>query len=171
MLGWSDIRMAEWYYGENGTQVGPLDDHAMRSAIGEGRLHQQTLVWRDGMVNWLPLGNVPELAAPNLQSVPHAPPVPVYYGPTSSPMAGRASGMAVASMVCGIVTWVSCFVFLGLPAIAAIICGHLALSSINHSPVPVAGRGMAISGLVMGYLMILTIAGSIFALLIAGAFK
>ena len=161
--------MAHWYYGENGSQVGPLDENAIRAAIGEGRVNQQTLVWREGMASWLPLSGVPELSS----SAPvYGPPgTPVYYGPTSGPVAGRTSGLAVASMVCGIVAWVSCLVLFGLPAIAAVIFGHIALGTIKNSPIPLGGRGMAISGLIMGYLMILTMAGGIIAMVIGGTVK
>ncbi len=60
-------------------------------------------------------------------------------------------GLAIASMVCGIVAVILC-IYGGLLGLPAVICGHLAISQINGSPVPMAGRGMAIAGLVMGYL-------------------
>ncbi|MBN4059231.1 DUF4339 domain-containing protein [Endomicrobium sp. AH-315-J14] len=34
----------------------------LRTALAEGRLHRETLVWRRGMKKWLPAGEVPELA-------------------------------------------------------------------------------------------------------------
>lgn len=64
----------------------------------------------------------------------------------------RTSGLAIASMVCGIVSIFLCQ-FVG--AVPALICGHMALSQINGSPMPMNGRGMAIAGLVLGYLQIL----------------
>ncbi|MDI2023207.1 hypothetical protein PJL18_03755 [Paenarthrobacter nicotinovorans] len=48
-------------------------------------------------------------------------------------------------MVCGIAVYIG-FGFFILPQIAAVILGHLAL---KREP---AGKGMAIAGLVMGYL-------------------
>jgi type IV pilus assembly protein PilA len=56
------------------------------------------------------------------------------------------SGKAIGSLVCGIL-------FFFLPAaIAAVVLGHLSLSEIRQSAGRLAGRGMAIAGLVLGYL-------------------
>lgn len=163
MLRRSISEMAHWYYGENGRQVGPLDENAIRAAIGEGRLGPQTLVWCEGMAAWQPLSSVSELSSPYAS--------PVYYGPTSIPMAGRNSGLAVASMVCGISGIALAGCFFGLPGIPAVICGHMALHAIKHSPVPLGGRGMAIAGLVMGYLQVLCIIAFIVFIIIGSVAK
>jgi type IV pilus assembly protein PilA len=56
------------------------------------------------------------------------------------------SGKAIGSLVCGIL-------FFFLPAaIVAVVLGHLSLSEIRQSAGRLAGRGMAIAGLVLGYL-------------------
>jgi hypothetical protein len=47
-----------------------------------------------------------------------------------------------------------CYVH-AVAAIPAVICGHMALKRIRESEFPVAGRGMAIAGLITGYLGIL----------------
>jgi type IV pilus assembly protein PilA len=57
------------------------------------------------------------------------------------------SGKAIASLICGVV-----FFFWPLSAVAAVILGHLALSDIKRSAGRLAGRGMAIGGLVTGYI-------------------
>ena len=65
------------------------------------------------------------------------------------PPARPTSGLAIAALVCGIVG----FFTAGLASIPAVICGHMAwreTSSGTHS-----GHGMAIAGLVLGYLQIL----------------
>lgn len=58
--------------------------------------------------------------------------------------------MAIASLILGILSFVTC----GLTAIPAIICGHIALSKIGKAAGALGGRGMAIAGLIMGYLLI-----------------
>ena len=59
----------------------------------------------------------------------------------------RTSAGAVASLVLGVVS----LVFLGLLAgIPAVICGHVSLSNMNRDAL-LAGRGMAIAGLITGY--------------------
>ena len=68
--------------------------------------------------------------------------------PASPQPPGQAhtSGKAVASLVCGIL-------FFFFPsAIAAIILGHLSLSEIRKSGGRLVGDGMAIAGLVLGYI-------------------
>ena len=58
----------------------------------------------------------------------------------------QSSNKAIASLVCGVL-------FLCAPAsIAAIILGHLALVDIKRSANRMTGHGLAIAGLVMGYL-------------------
>lgn len=72
-----------------------------------------------------------------------------------SPMPGRAAaagasnsnGQALASLICGIAGFLGFGLLTGIPAV---ICGHLALARIKYGRA-VKGRGMAITGLVMGY--------------------
>lgn len=57
------------------------------------------------------------------------------------------SGMSVASLVAGILSWLI-LPFIG--AIIAIVTGHLAIRDIRNSDGALTGRGMAIAGLVLG---------------------
>ncbi len=66
---------------------------------------------------------------------------PIWNGPQQS------SGKATASMVCGIL-----FFFWPFTAIAAVILGHIALSEIKKSAGRLAGHGMAMAGLILGYI-------------------
>lgn len=60
------------------------------------------------------------------------------------------STLAVVSLVCGIATWVV-LPFIG--AIVAVVCGHLARSEIRRAPPgALEGDGLAVAGLVLGYL-------------------
>lgn len=63
----------------------------------------------------------------------------------------QTSGKAVASLACG------CLFFVGLTSIAAVILGHLALSEIRRSAGRLKGEGLAIAGLVLGYLGIASV--------------
>ncbi len=144
--------MALWYYGSNGNQHGPVEEAELRALIAAGTVGSQTLVWRDGMGDWKPLAAVPELSG-QVVSSPHAAPAHSGYQGYYPPVV-PTSGVAIASMVCGIVALFTCY-FAGFLGIVAVICGHIALGQIRNSPVPVGGRGMAISGLVLGYLGIL----------------
>jgi len=45
----------EWYYTEAGERQGPLGDEEFDSLVRSGRVTLSTLVWREGMADWLPL--------------------------------------------------------------------------------------------------------------------
>ena len=67
------------------------------------------------------------------------------------PTVKKDSALAIVSLVCGLVGWT----FLPLiGAIAAIITGHLAKKEIRDSAGTLSGNGMAIAGLIMGYVQI-----------------
>jgi type IV pilus assembly protein PilA len=72
---------------------------------------------------------------------------------TPTPLDGnpRTSGKAIASLVCGI------FTFFFPASIAAVILGHLSLSEIRRSAGRIGGRGLATTGLVLGYLGLMVI--------------
>ena len=87
------------------------------------------------------------------RTTPGPTPVPGGSFAAPPPVAGYAptSGKAIASLVCGIFTFF-------LPAsIAAIILGHMSLSEIRKSAGRIGGQGIAITGLVLGYLGIVII--------------
>lgn len=59
-------------------------------------------------------------------------------------------GLAIASLICGIIGgWAS------TASIPAVICGHLSLSKIKKNPKVYGGKGMAIAGLVLGYVSLI----------------
>ena len=77
-------------------------------------------------------------------SLPPPPPPPG--APYVPPREAGTSGLAVASMVLGILWlwWIG--------SVLAVIFGHVALGQISHSNGRLGGRGMAIAGLVLGYI-------------------
>ncbi len=56
-----------WYYVDAGQQAGPVDDAQLEELARSGKLQPDTLVWREGMDNWLPyseaISPVPQSAA------------------------------------------------------------------------------------------------------------
>ena len=69
--------------------------------------------------------------------------------------AARNDGKAIASLVLGLMSWVLCLsVFTGIPAV---ILGHISHSNIKKSMGRLKGDGMALAGLIMGYLSIVGI--------------
>jgi hypothetical protein len=61
----------------------------------------------------------------------------------------KTSGLAIASLVLGIVSLMGGAILL-IPPLLAVIFGHISMSSCRKDPV-LGGRGMGIAGLVMGY--------------------
>jgi type IV pilus assembly protein PilA len=87
------------------------------------------------------------------RTAPGPTPVPGSSFAPPPPVAGDAptSGKAIASLICGIFTFF-------LPAsIAAVILGHLSLSEIRKSAGRIGGQGIAITGLILGYLGIVIV--------------
>jgi hypothetical protein len=142
--------MAQWYYGENGQQAGPIEDAGLHSLVASGQISPTTLLWREGMPRWLTLDQLRAEGGIYLTTYPQ------FVGPGM--MNPTTSGLAITSLVCGLVGLVTCLLIPGIPAV---ICGHLALSQIANSPTPMVGRGMALSGLVCGYLSVLMLISSI----------
>jgi len=69
------------------------------------------------------------------------------------PMTPRNHGLAIASMVCGILAIVPgcCCGLFGIPlSLAALIMGIISISQINASAGQLGGKGMAIAGTVCG---------------------
>jgi hypothetical protein len=82
----------------------------------------------------------------------------------AAPMPPKSSGLAIASLICGIVG-----LCVGPTGVAAVITGHLALSNIKQSGGAVTGRGMAIAGLILGYIEIAFIILAIIYVIASGA--
>ncbi|HTV57813.1 MAG TPA: DUF4190 domain-containing protein [Verrucomicrobiae bacterium] len=71
--------------------------------------------------------------------------------PAAGPGEGATSGKAVASLICGILF------FIFPSAVAAVILGHISHSEIRKSAGRLKGEGLAVAGLVLGYMGILII--------------
>jgi len=65
--------MAHWYYSKNDQQHGPVSDEEMQSLVANGTIASADEVWRDGMDDWLPLSQVPELGGERPLAPPPAP--------------------------------------------------------------------------------------------------
>ncbi|WFB34856.1 DUF4190 domain-containing protein [Kiritimatiellota bacterium B12222] len=68
---------------------------------------------------------------------------------TSAPQ--KTLELAVASMVLGILGFILLGPFASIPAV---ICGHIAKSKFKQTPDQYTGEGMALAGLIMGYIQI-----------------
>ena len=77
--------------------------------------------------------------------------VPENSQPVIPPPAYRQdSSLAVTSLICGLVGWIIPF----FGSLAAVITGHLAKKEIRESNGQLTGDGMALAGLIMGYIQL-----------------
>lgn len=78
----------------------------------------------------------------------HVAPAP----PAVAPIVGgpRTNGLAIASLACSVGSLLVC----GISAVAGVVLGHLARRQIRRSGGTQTGDGMAIAGLVIGYLIL-----------------
>jgi Domain of unknown function (DUF4190)/GYF domain 2 len=136
--------------GADGRTYGPINIEVLTQWATQGRINPQTRVQPEGATDWIAASECPELQGifASLRSAAPA-------GGTSAgvPAEGIASqqqkGMAITSMVLGIIS----LLCLGGPftGIPAVICGHIAHSRSRRSPAEYGGGGMALAGLIMGY--------------------
>jgi hypothetical protein len=98
-------------------------------------------------------GTPPPTAPPS--SAPYGGAVPPYgyYAPAYGQAlpAPQTSSFAIASLVCSLASW---FVIPFIGAIAAVVLGHIARHEIRHSYGQKGGGGLAMAGLVIGYIQI-----------------
>lgn len=79
-----------WYFMQGGQQTGPISDADFRQMIASGQVNALTMIWKEGMANWVQAGSVPELAGafptagqPTGQSA-GMPPAPGAYAPAAA---------------------------------------------------------------------------------------
>src|SRR5438105_4766602 len=135
--------------GGDGKTYGPIDLEQLKQWAADGRVNPQTGVQEGGAAEWKTAAQIPELAAlwqggaTQQGSVP--PPIPPV-GP-----GGPRSGLAVTSLVLGVLSVVCFGILAGIPAI---ICGHVARGRAKRQPAQYGGAGQALAGLVLGYVSI-----------------
>ncbi|MGH8793276.1 MAG: SPFH domain-containing protein [Stackebrandtia sp.] len=64
----------QWHIGVDGKQLGPFDVAGLSAQAASGTLTRQTLVWKNGMSQWTPAGEVAELASVFASTPPPLPP-------------------------------------------------------------------------------------------------
>ncbi len=59
-----------WYYSRDNQPLGPVDFGALRLMAANGELSPNDLVWSEGMPDWSPSSNVPEIWAKPVPTLP-----------------------------------------------------------------------------------------------------
>ncbi|MDI1314525.1 DUF4190 domain-containing protein [Prosthecobacter sp.] len=135
-----------YHVAKNGEKSGPFEKEEVYRRLVAGELSGSDLGWHEGMAEWEPLSKL--LPPPQAQPVFAPSGVFATNAASLAPPPQGTSGLAIASLVCGILV----FLTVGLAGLPAVITGHLALSGIRKSGGALGGRGMAIAGLILGYL-------------------
>ncbi len=78
----------EWWYSTGATRKGPVSLHALREMYLKGAVTRNSLVWADGMQDWAPLEEVPELTGIVRSLPPELPPITTRDRLASLPPAG-----------------------------------------------------------------------------------
>lgn len=128
-----------YYIAINGERSGPFPIEVLQQKIAAGALKASDLCWTDGWPEWKP---VAAIMTASIEGAPRPPALPAQTPP-------KISGLAIASLLCGLSGFLLFFT-----AIPAVICGHIAGSRIKASNGRITGKGMALAGLIMGYMMI-----------------
>ncbi len=141
--------------GADQKEYGPVTADTLRQWIAERRASGQTMICPDGSADWRALASFPEFSDALTQAfgavataAPGAGAAPQFAGAAK----GEKNGLAITSLVLGIVG-ITCLLFItGIPAI---ITGLMALNRARLQPAEYGGRGFAIAGIVMGAISIL----------------
>jgi hypothetical protein len=138
--------------GADGKEYGPVTANDLRDWVAQGRANAHTSAQIEGSVEWKPLSSYPELAdifsgsqAARTQMPPLPSALPGASGETAEPI--RTSRLAIASLVCGMLG------FLCLPVLPGIVLGIVALVKIGNSEKRLKGKGLAIAGISLSFVM------------------
>lgn len=136
--------------GADRKEYGPASADQVRQWLADGRLNDQTQAQAEGSNEWRLLSEFDEFraalaakaATPGSTATATSPPMPL---PASS---RQSSGLAISSLVLGILAVIGCTILTGIPAI---ITGHIAHRRSRKTPQKYGGGGLAIAGFVLGY--------------------
>ncbi|MGA2500772.1 MAG: RDD family protein [Tepidisphaeraceae bacterium] len=94
-----------WYFAVAGAQCGPVPVEQLRDMLARGELAADTLVWCDGMSNWVEGRNLPVLLAPATAPISpqaaaysHAYPQPAYAQPGYPPEPNASGQPAMGAL-------------------------------------------------------------------------
>ncbi len=139
--------------GTDQKEYGPVSTETIRQWIAEGRVTAATPIQAEGSASWKPAAEFPEFKV----AFPAVALPPVAQGPMLAPGSGlptpaRTSGLAITSLVLGILGFCSA----GITSLIGLILGIIALNKIGKSQGALTGKGLAIAGIcVSGVLLLL----------------
>lgn len=165
----------EWFYANENDEQIPIAEEDLVKLVRQGVMKPDTLVWNESMSDWTACNKArpnlfqssfvknpgemitptaPTSFSPQAQApvqVPGEPP-PLIMATQRAP--GPADGLAIASMVCGIIGIVGALCSYGMlipVSIAAVICGHIGRKKLSDMGLP-KEHGQLTAGLVCGWI-------------------
>ena len=154
----------------DGKQLGPFSLEEINRQLAAGTLNISDNAWYEGASGWAPLSTVPGVttaatAAASTDPMPAAAPsvapsAPIATGgapvsPQVVVVAAPTEPLAIWSLILSIVGLLGFCCGGPVLGIAGVICGHLGLSKINANP-QLQGRGLAMAGLIIGYISVVS---------------
>ena len=159
----------DWFYAKNNERKGPVSASQLRSMVVSGEVAGSDLVGCEGMGNWISASEIQDFDSPPAGAAgAGAGPPQGHHSPQVVPPGAQAdssadipyprpvgskppaNGKAIASLVCGCVGVTCCGIL--IPSILAVIFGHIAKGEIRASGGQQGGDGMALAGLILGYI-------------------
>lgn len=138
-----------------GQRLGPLALEEVNRQLQAAQILPDDLAWHEGLPTWIPLRSVqgvvvPEGIFPSPGSAVSSPgPMPPAIPPTIPVVPPSSTDpLAICSLVFGILGMICCGSL--ILSIAAAVCGHISLSNTKKNP-RLEGRGLAIAGVILGY--------------------
>jgi prepilin-type processing-associated H-X9-DG protein len=129
--------------GGDGKEYGSVTADQLRQWIADGRANAQTRMRVEGATDWKSLAEFPEFqAALHGAAPPSLPPAAPVAASAAPP---KMSGMAVASLVLGILGMFTC----GLTALVGLILGIVAMVKVKNSGGKLGGGGLALAGTIV----------------------
>ena len=157
----------QWYYANQGQQSGPISDSDLARLVANGEVLSETLVWREGMQEWLPVHSIPGLiggsqiggvqGASPVQTQPHTYPNQGY--PQQTQVEPHRAELILTLGIVGL--------FIPIVGVAAWIMGHSDLQKIKRGAMDPTGEGKTKTGMILGIIdtvwmaiAIISVAGS-----------
>ncbi|MBE2179665.1 MAG: DUF4190 domain-containing protein [Chthoniobacterales bacterium] len=120
---------------KDGQQHGPFTLEELRTSVSSGAFSASDLCWHTGLEEWQPASALLDPKPPPLAG-------------SAATHGTKTDPLSIWSLVLGILSFLCFSLLAGIPAI---ICGHVSLGRLKKSAL-LRGKGMAITGLVLGYM-------------------
>jgi len=139
--------MKYYYADSNNNTVGPIDTAQLQNLYRNQTIALDTLIIAEGESDWRPYKATfpPTSPLPQYNPIPSS---PVRATAAHLPVQSSTEPLAIWSLVLGIISIIGCSLVTGIPAV---ICGHMGRSKIKNNSA-LRGAGMALAGLITGYI-------------------